>query len=117
MPKYCEVPAPAEGVAPAEDGSEAISEELAEQEEQPTVKVDCAYSITEDRVEGYSSTVKGYNVTNSLERTAPPEPSKPEKVVSKPLSKTGSSDVFGLGDAALALLVVGTILTRRRSNA
>lgn len=111
------MPAPAEEVAPAEDGSEDVSEESTEQEEQPTVKVDCAYSITEDPVEGYSSTVTGYNVTNSLERTTPPEPNKPEKVVSKPLAKTGSSDVLGLGGATLALLVAGTILARRRSNA
>lgn len=43
------------------------------------------------------------------------KPSK-AKDVSKPLAKTGSSNVLALSSAALALLLAGAVLVRRRSN-
>jgi len=70
------------------------------------------YTITEDAVDGYTTTVKGYDVTNTLQSTATDTGSKTQTGDQSPLAR-----YFTLMIAALGVFGVGAAYRRRKQSA
>lgn len=67
------------------------------------------YSITENSVEGYSTTIDGFNLTNSYKPTTPETPDKPSK---PKLPETGEKSIVWIGLLVLTLGLALIIISK-----